>query len=168
MGVWSIKNKCHHQTVLSGARMSWTEPMFPSPFPEEKLEPVEWKHVLATLDVCTLRHGIKFCDEDGYDIVPIRMLKVIETHDDPTQAPTVEHLSLDEVFIEDITTSRAGTADDELEENDENISESNEDFEVPESELGKVRILLRGREEIHLEIPKAEPNRKFCHSHKKF
>ena len=29
-------------------------------------------------------------------------------------------------------------------------------------------MLLRGREEIHLEIPRAEPNRKFCQSHRKF
>ena len=62
----------------------------PIPFPEEKMEPLEWKHVLATLDVCTLSHGIKFCDEDGYDIVPIRMLKVIESHEDPSFTPIME------------------------------------------------------------------------------
>ena len=50
----------------------------PIPYPEEKFEPVEWPHCLATLDVCTLNHGTKFCDEDGYDIIPIRMVAVIE------------------------------------------------------------------------------------------
>lgn len=43
----------------------------PIPFSEEKLERVEWNHVLATLDVCTLNYGIQLCDEKGYDIVPI-------------------------------------------------------------------------------------------------
>lgn len=47
------------------------------PFKEEKLGPVEWNHVLATLDVCTLNHGIKFCDKYGYDIIPIRMVQVL-------------------------------------------------------------------------------------------
>ena len=49
-----------------------------APFEEEELEPVEWSHVLAALDVCSLNHGIKFCDEDGYDIIPIRMVRVLD------------------------------------------------------------------------------------------
>lgn len=53
------------------------EAYIPIPFQEEELEPVEWNHVLATLDVCTLNHGIKFCDEDGYDIIPIKMVQVL-------------------------------------------------------------------------------------------
>lgn len=54
------------------------EAYVPIPFSEEKLEPLQWKHVLATLDVCTLNHGIKFCDEEGYDIVPICMVRVMD------------------------------------------------------------------------------------------
>ena len=49
----------------------------PVPFNEEKFEPVEWSHVLATLDTCTLNHGIQFCDEEGYDIIPIKMVQVL-------------------------------------------------------------------------------------------
>ena len=49
----------------------------PVPFNEEQFEPVEWSHVLATLDTCTLNHGIKFCDEEGYDIIPIKMVQVL-------------------------------------------------------------------------------------------
>ena len=52
------------------------EAYVPIPYPEEKFEPVEWLHCLATLDVCTMNHGTKFCDANGYDIVPIRMINV--------------------------------------------------------------------------------------------
>ena len=30
------------------------------PYPEEKFEPVNWLHCLATLDVCTVNHGTNF------------------------------------------------------------------------------------------------------------
>ena len=61
---------------LEWCREAMDEAYIPIPFPEEKLEPLEWLHCLGTLDVCTVNHGIKFCDEDGYDIVPIRMINV--------------------------------------------------------------------------------------------
>ena len=54
------------------------EAYVPIPYPEENFEPVECPHCLATLDVCTLNHGTKFYDEDGYDIIPIRMVAMIE------------------------------------------------------------------------------------------
>ena len=47
------------------------------------MEPVEWIHCLATLDTTVLRRpGPKFCDEDGYDIVPIRIIKVVPNDQD--------------------------------------------------------------------------------------
>ena len=46
--------------------------------------------------------------------------------------------------------------------------ESRYDDIVPEEELEKVRLLLKGREEILLDIPVDKPKRKFCKSHKKF
>ena len=58
------------------------EANFPTPFLEHKMEPLEWPHCLATIDVSTLNHGIKFCDEDGYDIVPICMVQVLGGHDE--------------------------------------------------------------------------------------
>ena len=34
--------------------------------------------MLAAIDLCTtLNHGIKFYDEEGYDIVPIKMVQVL-------------------------------------------------------------------------------------------
>ena len=58
------------------------EAYFPTPFLEHKMEPLEWPHCLATIDVSTLNHGIKFCDEDGYDIIPIHMVQVLGGHDE--------------------------------------------------------------------------------------
>ena len=43
----------------------------PIPYPEKKFEPVEWMHCLATLDVSTVNHEIKFYDKEDYDIIPI-------------------------------------------------------------------------------------------------
>ena len=54
----------------------------PIPYPKEKFELVEWAHCLASIDVCTVNHSTKFCDEDGYDIVPIQMIGVISNEQD--------------------------------------------------------------------------------------
>ena len=50
----------------------------PIPYPKEEFEVVEWMHCLTTLDICTMSHGIKLYDEEGYDIVPIQMIDIIE------------------------------------------------------------------------------------------
>ena len=47
------------------------------PYSEKKLEPMKWMHCLTAIDVCTLNHGIKFCDEEGYDVIPIRMVSIV-------------------------------------------------------------------------------------------
>ena len=67
------------------------EAYIPAPFEEEELEPVEWSHVLAALDVCSLNHGIKFCDEDGYDIIPIIMVQVLNDPRAKAQAAVQKH-----------------------------------------------------------------------------
>ena len=46
------------------------------PFPEDVIDAHEWMHILSTIDVCTIPRGTQFCDEDGYDIVPIRMVNL--------------------------------------------------------------------------------------------
>ena len=48
------------------------------PFPEAKLQPDGWYDVLATVDVCVNEvTPTVFCDEQGYDLVPFHMIKVI-------------------------------------------------------------------------------------------
>ena len=43
----------------------------PQPFSNELLELYEWMDILDTLDTCALSLQSQFCDENGYDIVPI-------------------------------------------------------------------------------------------------
>ena len=48
------------------------------PFLEAKLEPAGWRDVLATVDVCVNKTTpIVFCDEEGYAIIPIQMVRLI-------------------------------------------------------------------------------------------
>ena len=53
------------------------ESYIPTPFLEKKMEPLEWPRCLATIDVSCLNHGVKIYDVDGYDIIPINMVKVM-------------------------------------------------------------------------------------------
>ena len=61
------------------------------------------------------------------------------------QTTTRERFHQDEVSIEDLSEGMNATADDELEEHDHSDTGSDDDFEVPDSELEKVRMLLRGK-----------------------
>ena len=38
----------------------------------------EWMHILATIDTCAIPTETQFCDEDGYDIIPVKMIKVVD------------------------------------------------------------------------------------------
>ena len=42
--------------------------------------------MLAAIDFCTLNHGIKFCDEEGYDIIPIKMVQVLNERGEKARA----------------------------------------------------------------------------------
>ena len=39
----------------------------------------EWMHLLATIDTCAISSPTQFCDEDGYDVVPIRVITPVYT-----------------------------------------------------------------------------------------
>ena len=132
----------------------------PIPYSEEKFEPVEWPHCLATVDVSTLNHGTKFYDLEGCDIIPIRMVIVINDNYDEVRPLAQERFHQEEVSIEDLSLEEE-MADDEIDSNDE-------DFIVLESEIEKVRMLLKGRGEVEMEIPREVSKRKFCKSHRKF
>ena len=95
-----------------------------------------------------------------------------------TQGPSVEEfyepnndvLLGDMVSIRDVSASDYDTADegDEGRLLDSLDGYDSDDAIVPEEDLEKIRVLLRGREEIALEFPKEKPKRKFCKSHRKF
>ena len=102
------------------------EAYFPTPFPEHKMEPLEWPHCLATIDVSTLNHGIKFYDEDGYDIVPICMVQVLGGHD---EVPFEDVSDVDNLTIK--TDSKLLYV------------ASDEDSDRSEHRAKKVKVLLR-------------------------
>ena len=74
-----------------------------------------------------------------------------------------ERFHQEEVSVEDLPLAKS--ADDEFCGGDDNLDE---DFIVPESELEKVRMLLKGREGIVVEIPRDKRKHKFNKSHRKF
>ena len=39
----------------------------------------EWMHLLATIDTCAISLPTQLCDEDGYDVVPIRVVTPVYT-----------------------------------------------------------------------------------------
>ncbi|MCO5585802.1 hypothetical protein L7F22_039737 [Adiantum nelumboides] len=59
----------------------------PEPFPKERMEPLEWTQILATLDICVNElTPTRFCDDEGYDLIPFNMIQgvlvtVDESHD---------------------------------------------------------------------------------------
>ena len=54
------------------------------PFPNDQFIPDAWQDVLATVDVCVNEvTPTVFCDEEGYDIVPVHMVRVL--HDETKQ-----------------------------------------------------------------------------------
>ena len=50
----------------------------PESFLEHEFEPLGWNDTLATIDVCANIHATQHCDEEGYDIISINMVKVIQ------------------------------------------------------------------------------------------
>ena len=49
-----------------------------TPFLEDDIKPYEWNQTLSTLDVCALPPPTQFCNEEGYEIVPVRMILVVK------------------------------------------------------------------------------------------
>ena len=138
----------------------------PIPYSEEKFESMEWPHCLATLDVSMLNYGTKFCDLEGYDIIPVQMVVVINANHDEEKPLAQERFHQEEVSIEDLSLEEENVDDDLYGEIE--IDSSEEDFIVPESDLEKVRMLLKGRGEVEMEIPRDTTKCKFCKSHRKF
>ena len=48
------------------------------PFSNDQFIPDAWQDVLATVDVCVNEvTPTVFCDEEGYDIIPVHMIRVL-------------------------------------------------------------------------------------------
>lgn len=154
-------------------RVMIDEAYSPLPFPEHLIDPQEWIHVLATLIVSALLKQTKFYDKDGYDIIPIQMIKTIIHNDEPSQEKfhetQSEFLLEDSVSIQDVLYSDYSTVEDDDDGLLGSLDEPDiDDAVVSKEDLEKVRILLRGRDSVDLDLPKHESKRKFCKSHRKY
>ena len=112
------------------------------------MEPLEWPHCLAMIDMSCLNHGVKFYDEDGYDIVPIYMVQVMHEIEPKIEKKKNHDLSLaDEVSIQGIFELDQETKNGYDLGDDLDLSEK-EDFDVHELEIEKVRMLLKNQEDV--------------------
>ena len=119
----------------------------------------EWMHILAALDMCTVYNGPQFCDDDDKEIIPIRMVNL--TH----YVPKFEdfHLVREAISVTDLSSSEESSHFYEQDESGyvrEDCFDTKDDDIVPETELEKVRILLREREAIVLDTTVRDLNRK--------
>lgn len=80
------------------------------PFPKDDIDPYEWSHTLATLDVCALPPMTKFCDEDGYEVVLVRVVSIV--HSEPKdssnpEVPLILHKERKATSLEDLASSKS-------------------------------------------------------------
>ena len=82
----------------------------PIPFPEDDIDPYEWIHTLATMDVCALPPQTQFCDEEGYEIVPVRVVTVVQGCENEFSNPessTLLKMDRTDVSIVDLSTDES-------------------------------------------------------------
>ena len=113
-------------------------------------------------------------DEENRDkVIPIRMIRAINREEPLQEGIYVANANIhqgDMVSVRDITPTEeesiaSGNTDRYL---DSSEGYDSDDSIVPEEELEKIRVLLRGREGVDMKIPLDKPKRKFCKSHRKF
>ena len=112
-------------------------------------------------------------DEENKDkVIPIWMIRAINREEPLQEGIYVANANVhqgDMVSVRDITPteeeSTSGNTDRYL---DSSEGYDSDDSIVPEEELEKIRVLLRGREGVDMKIPRDKPKRKFCKSHRKF
>ena len=68
-----------------------SETYVPEPFPEKEFEPHGWSDILATIDVCTNEvTPTMFCDEEGYNLFPFQMVKVLQPIEEDAKEEDLE------------------------------------------------------------------------------
>ena len=175
-GLWICGTSCKdlkpEDVVID--RSVTDEAYVPLPFPEHLIDPQEWIHVFATLSTCALPKQTQFCDPDGYDIIPIRMISIVKGKSKENKGKyhkeQISQLETDTVSVRELSNQDYGSADEGDNDGCLDMSEdldSEGDDIVPESEIEKVRLLLKERE-VLLDIPYDKPKQKFCKSHRKF
>src|SRR5271156_2648216 len=92
--LWMCGASCTDQPVKCNRSVT-DEIYIPQPFPEHLIDPLEWNHILASITTCALPKQTQFCDPDGYDIIPIRMLRV---YHNPEDSSSDSDSSIDEYY----------------------------------------------------------------------
>ena len=131
------------------------EDYMPHPFPDYLLDDHEWIHILAALDTCTIRNGPQFCDDDDQSIVPIQMVNLRKYVSDLEEVNLVREC----ISVTDLSSSEDNSHSLGCDESGYGIDDSWFDDDkdiVPEVELEKVRMLLRGREAMELGVTPPE------------
>ena len=80
LGAWIFR--LHSQDLLDEEKLKIDraiidEDKVPQPFLKHSFDPHVWMQVLATIDTSPLSPSIQFCDDQGYDVVPVRMVTPI-------------------------------------------------------------------------------------------
>ena len=68
-----------YQATLTDKQIQEIKDLQPIMELDEEDASQEWMHLLATIDTCALPSTICFCDEEGYDVVPIRVITPVYT-----------------------------------------------------------------------------------------
>lgn len=82
------------------------------------------------LDLCMLNHGNKFCNRYGCDIIPIRVVALLDSDNAKSPSLVKESFHQEEVSIEEL--SFAEVVDGEW---NDNVESKDDDFLVPKLEL---------------------------------
>ena len=129
------------------------------PFPNDQFIPDAWQDVLATVDVCVNEvTPTVFCDEEGYDIIPVHMVRVLheetkqEDDEQETITTTIEPRDLkliEEISIcdKDPANKSSNDEDDHQEHVYYDASDELEEYEEPEP------IVVQLRDEKEITIP---------------
>ena len=116
----------------------------PVPLLEDGIDPYEWLHTLSTIDVCEIPPQTQFCDEQGYEIVPVRVIIVVEGKRVDSNWP--EEILVLKIGPHDVSLVDVSTTESECDYlgiggagyiNDSDDNCSKEEI-VPEEELEKV------------------------------
>ena len=72
------KHVTHHAAMVDNEIEKMAKNLLQVELDEDKPSQ-EWMHILATIDTCSIPTETQFCDEDGYDIIPVQMIRVVDS-----------------------------------------------------------------------------------------
>ena len=74
-----MSHNVYQQAALTDEQIEEFKSLGPIMELDEEDASQEWMHLLATIDTCAISSPTQFCDEDGYDVVPIRVITPVYT-----------------------------------------------------------------------------------------